>query len=327
MNEFDLEIIETKDKVFVKKHSSKDRWTHHSLEPYFFDGQQPKPSFNPHWYIVDKMPNKIEKEVKQPNINHRYELIDVEIESKKFPKVFKREDVAKYEDCDWNFKEEYSHLRSLYKEVSDPQPNIMEEVKFEIVAQIKIDEVDEYKGFSFPVYKGYGKSDGETEITENEARHQLLDRLVFPDLILPTRPCKLTSKQTYDIIRRHVLENIDGKYAKVTSDYNFCFTVKKVIPLAEEIEYTFNVNAFHSRRKPKYKKGYKDTREVDIFEMTHAESNYKGYTVIEPFVGNNEEELGENIRKYLKELMNYINEPLKECKHCKGKGVIMDDKK
>jgi len=326
MDKLDLEIVETKDKVFVKEYSSKDRWTHYSLEPYFFDEKHPKPSFNPHWYIVDKIPEKIEKEVKQPDINHRYELIDPEMESDKFPLVFQREDVAEYEDYSWTFKDEFRHLRSLYKAVSDPQPDVMEEVEFKIIAQVKIDEVDEYKGFSFPVYRGHWKSDGEKEITEKDAKHQLLDRLTFPDLILPARPCKLTSKQTYDIIRKHVLENIDGKCAKVTSDYDFCFTVKKVIPLVKKVEYTVNVNAFYPRRKPKYQKRYQDTREVEIFEMTSAEHKYKGYTVIEPFVGNNEEELGENIRKYLKELMDYINEPLKECKHCKGKGVILRDK-
>ena len=250
-----------------------------------------------------------------------FEFEDVNTEKRK--EIFK-DITEEYEDYSWIFKDEFSHLRSLYKEVSDPQSNVMEEVKFEIVAQVKIDEVDEYKGFSFPVYKGNWKSDGEAEITEKDAAHQLLDRLAFPDLILPTRPCKLTSKQTYDIIRKHVVENIDGKYAKVTSDYDFCFTVKKVIPLAEQVEYTVDVNAFYPRRKPKYQKRYQDTREVEIFEMTSAEHKYKGYTVIEPFVGNNEEELGENIRKYLKGLMDYINEPLKECKHCNGKGVILD---
>jgi hypothetical protein len=325
MEKLELEIIETKNKVFVKQYSSKDRWTHHPLEPYFFDGKHPKPSFDPYWYIADKIPEKIEKEVRQPDINHRYELIDPEMKSDKFPLVFQQEDVAEYKDYSWTFKDEFSRLRSLYKAVSDPQPNVMEEVKFEIVAQVKIDEVDEYKGFSFPVYKGRWKSDGEKEITEKNARHQLLDRLVFPDLILPTRPCKLTSKQTFDIIRKHVIENINGKYAKVTSDYDFCFVVKKVIPLAETIEYTVDVNAFHSRRKPKYQKRYQNTREIQIFEMTSAEHKYKGYTIIEPFVGDNEEELGENIRKYLKGLMDYINEPLKECKHCKGKGVILED--
>lgn len=106
---------------------------------------------------------------------------------------------------------------------------------------------------------------------------------------------------------------------------NESFTVKKVIPLAEQVVYTIDVNAFHSRRKPKYQKRYQD-REVEIFEMTSSEHKYKGYTVIEPFIGNNEEELGENIRKYLKELMDYINKPLKECKHCKGKGVILEEK-
>lgn len=318
-----LEAVVTKKQGVFMKDVRSETYSVISLIPYFFDGKHPKQSFNKHWFIIDKIPIKIEEEVRQPDINHRYELINKELVSDKIPLGFIREDVAYYEDYCWYFKDEYKHLQSLYNLVSDPQPNIMKEVEFEIVAQVNIDEVEEYKGFEFPVYKTRWKHEGDAEITEKNVRHQLLDRLVFPDIVLPARPCKLTSKQTFDIIRKHVLEHIDGKWAKVTSDYDFCFTVKKVIPLHNPIKYTIDIN-YGTRRKPKYQERYQDTREVTIFEMTHSEANYKGYTSIEPFSGNNEEELGDNIKEYLDELMENINKPLKECQHCKGRGVIID---
>ena len=321
-----LELIKTKSQgVFVKDKESK-QFDYRDLSKYFFDGHKPKPSFNRHWFIVSEVPKKIQIEKSQPDINHRYELIDPELESDKFPVSFKRENVAYYapNEYSWFFKEEFEHLRSLYKLVSDPQPKIKEDVEFEIVAQIKIDEVEEYKGFSFPALKTQYASDGDKKITESDAQHQLLDRITFPDLILPSRPCKLTSKQTFDIIRKHVLNNINGKWARVTSDHNFCFTVKKVIPLKEQKKHTVDVNLF-SKRKPKYVTQYQNDRKVDIFEMTHSEANYKGYTPIQPFMGDNEEELGKNIQAYLDNLMEHINKPLKDCPHCEGKGVIIED--
>jgi hypothetical protein len=58
-----------------------------------------------------------------------------------------------------------------------------------------------------------------------------LERMLTPEFALHERPCSITSKQTYDIVRYYVKENIDPKQAEVTSDYDFCFTVKKKVAI------------------------------------------------------------------------------------------------
>jgi hypothetical protein len=320
-----LEVIQTKKNgVFVKERSSREYYEV-NLSMFLFDGKSPKPSFNKHWFVLEKVPSLMQQYVKQKDINHRYELIDTSMRSEKIPLVFKRDDVAEYDHDEycWRFKSEYQYLRSLYALKSDPQPDKLEDVPFEIIANITLDEVQEHKGFEFPVYKTNYKSEGETKITQNDVTYQLLDRLVFPDIVLPERPCKLTSKQTFDIIRKHVNENIITKYAKITSDYAFCFGVSKVVPLHEPLVYTVDKNA-GTKRKPKFEKRYQNARDIPIFEMTHAEEKYRGYTCIEPFIGDNQEDLEKNIKTYLDKLMDFINDPLEDCPHCKGKGVILN---
>jgi hypothetical protein len=97
--------------------------------------------------------------------------------------------------------------------------------------------------------------------------------------------------------------------------------VKKKVHLAKKVPYQRDISRYGAR-KPKYITDYREIREIEVFEMTHANHNYKGYTVIEGFKGNNVEELKENIDNYLRDLMEEINRPLSDCPHCLGKGVI-----
>lgn len=111
--------------------------------------------------------------------------------------------------------------------------------------------------------------------------------------------------------------NINGKYATITSDYDFCFTVKKVIYHTPE-KYTVNI----SKRKPKYETRYRRNREIVIFES--APKPYNNYTVQKSISGENHKDLEMKVDKYLKDLIEEINKPLIECECCKGMGVILD---
>ena len=51
------------------------------------------------------------------------------------------------------------------------------------------------------------------------------------------RRCRLTSQESFDIIRWYIKRNIDPKAAEMTSDYDFCLTVKKLIPLESPKEF------------------------------------------------------------------------------------------
>ena len=187
-----------------------------------------------------------------------------------------------------------------------------------------MDKIKEYGGFSYPIQRSRWESEGYTPLTQDSISHELVDTLLFPDIVLPARTSKLTSKQTYKVIRKYIQDNINPKYAQISSDYDFCVTVEKKISLFEKVPYQRNISSFNAKR-PKYITDYRHNRQIKIFEMTHDgdDGNYKGYTAIKPFEGKNIEDLKNNIDNYLAELMTKINEPLHDCPNCKGLGVIL----
>jgi hypothetical protein len=295
------------------------------LPCYFFDGQNPKATFHRNWVLISSAPQKIEGLKRQPSINHRYELIDETMVNDKIKLKFKRDEVTYVDDCERFWKDEYSHLSSLYRYVEDEQPDIKEEIEFKFDVVLELEKIERHKDFSYSVLKDSGWSHQEVaELKSEKVTYQLIDKIVFPDIVLPSRPSKFTSKQSFEIVRQHIKENINPKVAEITSDYDFCFTVKKKIPFAEPHKYEVDINFFHKRRKPKYETRFKANRFVEIFEMTHSPKSYGGYTPICGFTGENHTDLKKKIDNYLKGLMEYINEPVKDCAACKGDGVIID---
>lgn len=300
-----------------------------SMKMHWFNGQLPEETFHRNWLLIPKKPRKIEIEKSQPSINHRYELADVSFESEKMPLVLEREEVAIYEEYCWVWKKEYAHLESMYELAHDEQPNIMEGVEFEWEQILELEEIGEHAPFSYAISSGPYAHNGKTDITNASVMNQLIDKIVFPDIILPSKPCSLTSAQTYKIVREYVKNNINPMVAEITSDYEFCFTVKKKIERTEPGKYQIDVNnsIFQKRkRKPKLVTKYRAHRYIEIFEMTHEEKGYQGYTIINGFRGENHTDMKDKIDQYLSELMEYINEPIDECEHCKGAGVMIGEK-
>ena len=295
------------------------------LSNYFFDGVKAEPTFHPTWGVIKSQPMKVSHMEKQPNINHRYHLIDESLKSEKFPLEMIREDVAEYINYSWEMKDEYSHLSSLYKMIYDVQPDIEIVDEFEFIIVLETGEIEEPKKMKYEAWITQYTSDGLKNITNKDIVHQLIDQIVFPSILIHETPCTLSSKESYDIVRRHVQNNIDPKVAKITSDYDFCFTVQKRVPLAEPYKYQVDLNnsIFNKRkRKPNIVTRIQEERLLPCFEMTYSPQNYKGYTPIKPFEAQNENELKEQIDEYLSELMSKINEPLKECPTCCGVGFL-----
>lgn len=79
----------------------------------------------------------------------------------------------------------------------------------------------------------------------------------------------------------------------------------------------------NERRKPKLEKRFQTKRGVEIYNV--APKPYQSYPIVEPFSGKDVEDLKSNIKKFLDDLMAKINEPLVECKCCKGRGVILNE--
>lgn len=314
---YKFNVIETNDGFYINNLYN---------ENHYYNGKKAEKTFNNNWVFVKEFPEKFEILKEQNITNIRFELIDESNETDIIKKVFMRKEVQNYneEEYEWVWKAEYKHLQSLYKYKFDKPEPIMVLQEFEINNIFKVDKIKEYDTFSYTIDIGkYGNK--KSVITQKDVSYQIMDTIVFPDIVLSSRPCKLSSKQTYDIIRKYIKTNINIKYAKITSDYDFCFSVEKNIKLNEPIEYSVNINA-GSRRKPKYETRFRNKRSIKIFEMTNNEDKYKGYTVIEGFSGNNHNNLKNKIDTYLKNLIDFINEPLIDCPHCNGEGVILQVK-
>lgn len=285
------------------------------LAKYLYDGVDPQATFSPLWVQVVAHPGEIKKYVSQPDINNRFELRDTSFaDTHNLPVSIEMS--VRGED----FPDEWAQYESLYARKSDPQEVKEVEVEFTLEIVLEVDNI------TSPVEMSYEVVSGKRPITHQDVQYQVLDQILFPNLLLPERPCRLSSKQTYQIVRRYVKDRIDLTVASITSDYDFCFTVKKRIPLATPVKYTVDVNSGYKRRRPKYVEKTRTEREETCFEMTYSPKNYDNYTPIKGFEARSQAELKTEIDDYCQRLVAFINKPLRECETCNGRGVIWTDK-
>lgn len=324
--------IKTKDCYYITAESESNNFYFQSgLNGLFFDGVEPEKTYHAKWLKIYQYPVRAYRLQSQPNTNYRFELIDKNLESEKIPLVFQVEHVTYYSEDDgcryWH--EKYKHLQSLYEEKSDPQPPKEVDVPFEFKIILEIDNIKEYEQFCYIADNTKWADDVKLKITNQNVQHQIIDRILFPEPLLPSRPCKLSSKESFGIIREYVKNNINPQVAEITSDYDFSFVVAKKIKLANPYTHKWEIKTSKNKsyRPPKYNSRYIEHKSIQVFEMTHDEKNWQGMTVIPGFEGTDHEDLKNNIDTYLKELITKINEPLQYCPHCNGCGVILNEEK
>ena len=315
-NKLKVSAVETDAGYFIKEGGGLHFGN--GIRNYFFDGVCATPTFHNEWYKIESKPRRVHRLIKGAAQNQRYELFEKCIASDKIPLVLRPDEVKINDDGDW---EAYSNLKSLYIYTHDLGEDTEEDVDFEFNVILKIDNIKGYAGLNYPIQKTNWKSDGLICVTDKDVSHQEIDKIIFPDLVLPSRPSQFTSHQSFDIVRQHIKTNINPVFAEMSSDYDFCFQVNKKIKLCEDEPYQVNVARMNKRAK--YKTRYRSDRKVKIFEMTYSPKNYNGYTPIQPFRGQNHEGLMNNIDSFLRDLMAKINEPLIDCPKCNGMGVII----
>lgn len=239
------------------------------------------------WYKIKDIPKKVEQKSQDIYINKRYELKQGYPETALTPKTILAED----------FDEE-SEISGLYSYKFDVIEGQWTPVDFEY----DIIEVDK-------VYEGKPKYPYSSTIITQLTMHSGLQA---------ESPCFISGSQFYDIIRKYIKANIDGRYAQITSDYDFCLTVQKVIELHAPEKYTVNRG---TEKRPRYETRYNTSKKIIVFSS--APKPYNSYPVQEGLSAANYEELEQKIDDYLKELITEINRPLVECSHCKGTGVVL----
>jgi hypothetical protein len=319
--------IKTNKGYLISNNIENKNYNSSSLGSLLFDSFLPEKTFKLDWFKIKNKPTKIEKEISQPTINRRWE-IKSEFNNGTFKSVWLYQDVY---DEDFNMVEEFRNIKGLYEYKEDEQPNVLQNIDFEWEEILEIDIFKEPTGFSYKTAGQWSHKEYD-DITEKSLKYDILTQVLTPSILLHTQPCKLSSKNTYDIIRKFVKENINPRVAEITSDYDFCFTVKKKIPLAKSYTYETDVNNnifSGKKKKPKYETRLVDKKSVTIFEMTHdqAGGNGKGYgkyTLVTPFEAENQDNLKEYIDAYLDNLINAINEQVCECDKCNGTGVLFN---
>lgn len=302
---------------FAKQDSYDYNYHHSKIEKLLFDGELPVETFAKNWYRISKHPICVEREHVGETKNDRYEIKDKKFVSDEFPAVVKGED--------WDTLS--SEARSLlYDKVSDPVPPYRTHVRVEIEEILEVDNFVEPIDFNFKAVHKFNYEDRVYNVTSANVKHSMIDQIILPSVLLQNTPCSLSSKEVYDITRQYIRENINLQYAKITSDYDFCFEVKKMISLLEPETLSYQ-NIFARTKKERSKTHFvtKELKEVKIFEMTSDRDKYQRYTVVPGITADNELQLKEKIDEWLSTIITKINEPWHLCEHCKGTGY-KDDK-
>lgn len=308
-----ITAIETADCYFVKDDNLLASY-------YLVNGVKPETTWQNNWLKVDKPIEKLEKILPQKIVTEWLELKDPSLECAKIPRIIKS---FSYDDdiCEYVPDAPYENLRELYKYERKMEDQPPEGVEFELNIVQKWDKLEPPVDFDYDCGQAtINWKKHPRRIQHRNVDYDTINKILFPNLALHETSCSLTSKQTYDIVREHIKNKIDKRYAIITSDYDFCFTVSKKIQITPE-EHTY-VSLFDKKKKPQKK--MVSSRNVEIFNMTHEEKGYQSYPIIKGFKAKNLKQLKEMIDIYLEELMKYINEPLVECECCKGQGVIFD---
>lgn len=321
----EIYVIETDKCCFISdcNATSGYNYTYHHCEimNYYFNGEKPERTFYPNWLKISKFPEKVEKLISGKRKNERYRILNPDAVSKAYPEEIPYKESKNYD--------EYV-LDSLYKLEYDEVEPYMEDITkdFTIVKLMKIDNFKEAESISFEGVQRLSFKDVKYEITNANVQHSLIDKMIFPEVLLHNCVSKFTSKQMYDITRNYIRNNIDSKYAKITSDYDFCFEVRKLIPLPEPEAITYqNIFARTKKERERIRTSIKRYNESLIFSMTNDIDKYQKYPIIPEMVANSESELKEKVNKWLEGIISEINKPLVVCPHCHGNGVIYDESK
>lgn len=296
------------------------------------NGNELTETFHRNWFKVNNVNSidSLSRLMKGKSFSSHYQLIDKSLVSDKIPEIINLDDACYTDDEDgdpvWTSKK-YPGIGSLYEVILGKEDDYYEDVEFiaECLGEINVKYVD-----TIPDIKVSMERDGfcrkkESINLSSIVNYDELVQMFVPDLIIHTQPCYLTSRQTYDIVREYVKDNIDKKNAVITSDYDFCLEVHKKIKI-KPIIFTKEEKKSNGRSyaKPRITTKEIQHKNVLIFEMTHADRKYEKYTVIDGFKGESLQDLIDNIKHYLDELMEVINSEMSECEYCNGTGHVIN---
>lgn len=293
-------IIEAKGKYYISDdltgrqiHSMPGRIT--PLGNMYIDGHLPEIGLAGGWYCVDSIPQKIQEFIPETKNNYVWKLKD----------NLKETIIQEYHNIPEEiygeyFPEEYEEVKFAYLLHYDIIEEHLKDVSFELITL-------ESDGNYIPKYISFTPF------------FSVKDMITTPKVLLLSKPCAVSGKELYKLIRDHVKRNINPKVAKITADYDFCFTVEKIIDI-EPYKIQYNVS---KTKTPRYQE--KLITQTNLVIYKNSPDGYHDYPKQEDWFANSCEEMQEKIDNFLTELINKINTPVKQCPTCKGYGVIQQE--
>lgn len=246
-----------------------------------------------------------------------WQLKDASLSSERIPGTLTMEQITfdQYGDpCG-----EYANMQGLYTATYEVKDEELEDAEFTVTDLGELTITDFAKPETMRV-ESYANNKLIEQDLSSVVVYEDFERIFTPEFLLYKRPCSLTSKQVYGIVRAHIQRHINSAVASITSDYDFCFEVKKVVydeapPTGQHMV---------SKRRKHVKAGA--PRMVPVFSMTwrgyRGNGGYEGYDCIDGWTANSLKEMEQHIKEYLDRLMTEINRPVKVCSHCDGHGYI-----
>lgn len=268
-------------------------------------------------FTIDSVQSKVAKSTTLLG----YELKMPSLACKEIPLTLTVEDVSADDDGDWTA---YSGYLPLYKRVESISEESWKDEEFtvDIVREIVIGNYNKPADMQIVGYNSYDKPFNynlSTVVSYSE-----LEKLFTPEFLLHTRPCTISPENMYKIVRQYVHENIDGRFAEITSNYDFCMAVKrnlKIKPYTEKREILkqngrrYSVPRF-TTRDIKYK-------QEEVFNL--APKAYQQYNVASGWSADSFQDMKDQIKVYLDCLMENINKEACECTVCNGFGVVFKE--
>lgn len=267
---------------------------------------------HPRWYKLDGEIKHVTKKLPAQKQLLGWKLDDEQLASEKIPLWLVEPEV--YEE--YNGELERTEIKGKFASIVGLYSKQYKELPAEEVAvDFTLNLLEEYEilDYSKPEQcsvKAIGESRKVQEFDLSAiVQYEEIEQLITPEFLLHVRPCKLDSKQMFSIIREYLLENINPKQAIVTSNYDFCFAVKKLV------------------KQPQLYKQKPIQKQIECFEMTYAgyggkPKGYEGYTPIPALQANSLQEMQQKLKLLLDDLLQKVNSELQECSCCNGFGFV-----
>ena len=290
--ELELKVIDCEDYIYV---ANTDRWSSYDLSRYLFDGKHPQKTNKKEWYRLENVPKEIQQKQSPRQVNVRYELKAGYVATDLMPAIIIEEE---YKSSD-----AYDDIINLYNRKYDEEDGGYETIEF------KIDVIYKRKDFEFVSCK-------------YPAQTGLITQIEYPEEAYQDKPCKITPDEMFELIRARVKKDLDTRYARIISDYDFHFEVKKCIESVDPYTIRRNINLGY-KRKPKWVTDIISSKEETILNIVTSSDRGRFDAKCPPeIVGENYNDLAEKVDKYLDDLMKEINKNYCECPNCKGWGVV-----